>query len=393
VHNTTVALIELGAIFFGLGVLGRVAWKVGISPIPFYLLGGLAFGSGGLLPLAGIEEFASIGSEIGVILLLLLLGLEYSAAELVTGLRRSWLAGVVDLVLNAAPGVAVALILGWGPVGALVMAGVTYISSSGIVAKVLGDLGRLGNRETPVILSVLVFEDLAMAVYLPILTAVLAGASLLGGLKAIGISLLVVTLVLLLALRFGRYVSAIVDSPDPEVFLLRVLGAALLVAGVASQLQVSAAVGAFLLGIAISGSTAENATRMLEPLRDLFAAMFFVVFGLNTNPSTIPPVLAVALALAAVTTLTKVATGWWAAKRQGIARMGRARTGAALVARGEFSIVIAGLAVSAGAVDERLAALATAYVLIMAVLGPLAARFVEPLMRLALTLRRPATAT
>lgn len=389
--HTTVALIELGAIFFGLGTLGRLAWKIGISPIPFYLLGGLAFGSGGLVPLEGIEEFTSIASEIGVILLLLLLGLEYSAAELVTGLKKSWLAGLIDIVLNAAPGAAVALMLGWGPIGALAMAGVTYISSSGIIAKVLGDLGRIGNRETPVILSILVFEDLAMAVYLPILTAVLAGATLLGGLSAIGISLLVVTLVLLLALKFGRYVSAIVDSPDPEVFLLRVLGAALLVAGVASQLQVSAAVGAFLLGIAISGSTAENATRMLEPLRDLFAAMFFVVFGLNTNPSTIPPVLGVALALAVVTTVTKLLTGWWAAKRQGIARMGRARAGAALVARGEFSIVIAGLAVSAGAVDEQLAALATAYVLIMAVFGPLAARFVEPVARLAVR-RRPATA-
>ncbi len=391
-HTSAVALIELGAIFFGLGTLGRVAWKIGISPIPFYLLGGLAFGSGGLVPLEGIEEFASLASEIGVILLLLLLGLEYSAAELVTGLKRSWSAGLVDLVLNAAPGVAVALMLGWGPVGALAMAGVTYISSSGIIAKVLGDLGRLGNRETPVILSILVFEDLAMAIYLPILTAVLAGATLLGGLSAIGISLVVVTLVLLLALKFGRYVSAIVDSPDPEVFLLRVLGAALLVAGVASQLQVSAAVGAFLLGIAISGSTAENATRMLEPLRDLFAAMFFVVFGLNTVPSTIPPVLGAALGLALVTTITKIITGWWAAKRQGIARMGRARAGAALVARGEFSIVIAGLAVAAGAVDAQLAALATAYVLIMAILGPLTARFVEPMARLAVSRLRPATA-
>jgi CPA2 family monovalent cation:H+ antiporter-2 len=383
VHESSIALIELGAIFFGLGILGRLAWKIGISPIPLYLLGGLAFGSGGLVPLTGVGEFTSLAGEIGVILLLLLLGLEYSAAELVTGLRRSWLAGLVDLVLNATPGAIVALLLGWGPLGALAMAGVTYISSSGIVAKVLGDLGRLGNRETPVVLSILVFEDLAMAVYLPILTAVLAGATLLGGLTATGISLVAVTLVLVLALRFGRYVSAIVDSKSPEVFLLRVLGAALLVAGVAQQLQVSAAVGAFLLGIAISGSTAENAVRMLEPLRDLFAALFFVVFGLNTVPSTIPPVLGAAVLLALVTTATKVVTGWWAAKRQGIGRMGRARAGAALVARGEFSIVIAGLAVAAAAVDAQLAALTTAYVLVMAIIGPLAARFVEPAMRLA----------
>ena len=299
-QDTATSLIELGAVFFGLGILGRLAWKVGISPIPLYLVGGIAFGDGGLVPLHGIEAFTHLASEIGVVLLLLLLGLEYSAGELVTGLKRSWSAGLVDLVLNAAPGALVALLLGWGPMGALTMAGVTYISSSGIVAKVLGDLGRLGNRETPVVLSILVFEDLAMALYLPILTAVLGGVSLLGGLTAVGISLIVISVVLVVALKFGRYVSALVDSPDPEVFLLRLLGAALLVAGIASQLQVSAAVGSFLLGIAISGSTAQNATRMLEPLRDLFAAVFFVVFGLNTDPSEIPPVLGFALLLALV---------------------------------------------------------------------------------------------
>jgi monovalent cation:H+ antiporter-2, CPA2 family len=277
--------------------------------------------------------------------------------------------------------VAVALILGWGPTGALVMAGVTYISSSGIVAKVLSDLGRIGNRETPVVLSILVFEDLVMAVYLPILTAVLVGVSLLGGLSAVGVSVGVLAVVLLIALRYGRYVSMIVDSPDREVFLLKVLGLALLVAGFASAMQVSAAVGAFLLGIAISGSTAENATKLLEPLRDLFAAVFFVVFGLNTDPASIPPVLGWAIVLAVATSATKIATGWWAARRQGIRRLGRARAGAALVARGEFSIVIAGLAVSYAAVPAELAALATAYVLLMAVIGPIAARVVEPVAR------------
>ncbi|OZE10859.1 cation/H(+) antiporter [Rhodococcus sp. 05-2255-3B1] len=376
--ESALALTELGAVFFVLGLLARLAGRIGVSPIPFYLLGGLAFGNGGIVNLSGIDEFSEIASEIGVVLLLLLLGLEYTAAELVTGLRRSWMAGLVDIVLNFAPGALVAFLLGWGGVGALVMGGVTYISSSGIIAKVLTDLGRLGNRETPVVLSILVFEDLAMAIYLPILTAVLSGVSFLGGLEALGISLFVLTVVLVVALRYGNLVSAVLDSPDREVVLLKVLGSALLVAGIASELQVSAAVGAFLLGIAISGSTADNATRVLEPLRDLFAAMFFVVFGLATDPATIPPVLGWAVVLAVTTTATKVATGWWAAGRQGIGRPGRLRTGAALVARGEFSIVIAGLAVAAGAVEGELAALATAYVLLMAILGPIAARVVEP---------------
>lgn len=379
---TALSLIQLGVVFFALGFLGRLAGRIGMSPVPLYLLGGLAFGDGGFVNLVGIDGFTHLASEIGVILLLLMLGLEYTAKELVTGLKQSWMAGLLDLVLNMLPGVIVALILGWGPVGALVMAGITYSSSSGIIAKVLGDLGRLGNRETPVVLAVLVIEDLAMAAYLPILTAVLAGVSLAGGLTAVGISLFVITVVLLGAFRYGHLVSNVLDSPDRESFLLKLLGAALLVAGFASALQVSAAVGAFLLGIAISGGTAENATRVLEPLRDLFAAMFFVLFGLNTDPRSIPPVLGFALILAVVSAATKVATGWWAARRQGIALLGRARAGAALIARGEFSIVIAGLAVASGAVPPELAALATTYVLIMAVFGPIAARYVESLVRL-----------
>lgn len=375
----TLAILELGAVFFALGVLGRLASRIGMSPIPLYLLGGLAFGNGGLIKLADIGDFSMLAADIGVVLLLLLLGLEYSASELMVGLRKSWAGGVVDIVLNAAPGAILAFMLGWGPVGALVMAGITYSSSTGIIAKVLIDLGRLGNRETPVVLSILVFEDLAMAVYLPILTAVLGGVSLVGGMEAVGIALLAVSAVLVVALRYGRWVSMLVDSPDKETFLLKVLGAALLVAGAAQAMQVSAAVGAFLLGIAISGSTARNAVTVLEPLRDLFAAIFFVVFGLNTDSATIPPVIGWALALAAITTVTKVATGIFAAKRAGIARMGQLRAGTTLVARGEFSIVIAGLAVATGAVTDELAALATAYVLIMAVCGPIVARVGEPM--------------
>ncbi|MFQ6392574.1 cation:proton antiporter [Nocardia sp. KC 131] len=386
-EGTALSLIQLGAVFFGLGLLGRLAARIGMSPIPLYLIGGLVFGNGGFIALSNVDEFIHLASEIGVVLLLLLLGLEYSAPELVTGMRRSWQAGLLDIALNATPGVLVALALDWGLTGAIAMAGVTYISSSGIVAKVLNDLGRLGNRETPVILSILVFEDLVMAGYLPVLTAVLAGVGFLAGLKTLAIALIAVTVVLVVALRYGKYVSAVVASEDREIFLLKLLGAALLVAGFASAVQVSAAVGAFLLGIAISDSTAHNATKILEPLRDLFAAMFFVLFGLTTDPASIPPVLGWACLLAVVTTATKLATGWWAARQAGASRYGRARAGTALVAHGEFSIVIAGLAVAAGAVPNEFAAMATTYVLIMAVIGPIAARVVEPILNVSTRLR------
>jgi CPA2 family monovalent cation:H+ antiporter-2 len=169
------------------------------------------------------------------------------------------------------------------------------------------------------------------------------------------------------------------DEND-EVLLLRVLGLALLVAGIAAQLQVSAAVGAFLVGIALSGEVAESARLLLTPLRDLFAAVFFVFFGLHTDPSAIPPVALIAVALGVVSILTKIGTGWWAAKRAGVQTVGRFRAGGALIPRGEFNIVIAGLAVTAG-VEPDIGPLAAAYVTFLVITGPLLARYVEPAAR------------
>ncbi|GEC02418.1 potassium transporter [Streptomyces spinoverrucosus] len=390
-QSSAVFLIEFGAIILALGLLGRFAGRLRMSPIPLYLLAGLAFGEGGLLPLGASEEFVAVGAEIGVILLLLMLGLEYTAGDLVSNLRAHYPAGLVDAALNALPGAALALLLGWGPVAAVVLAGVTWISSSGVIAKILGDLGRLGNRETPIVLSILVLEDLSMAVYLPILTALLAGVGLVAGGITLAIALGAAAVVLVLAVRCGRHISRFVSSDDPEKLLLVVLGLTLLVAGLAQQVQVSAAVGAFLVGIALSGEVAEGAHSLLAPLRDLFAAVFFVFFGLSTDPASIPPVLVPALALAAVTALTKIATGYWAARRAGIAAKGRWRAGGTLVARGEFSIVIAGLAITAG-IEPSLGPLATAYVLILVLLGPLTARCTEPVAtRLARRRRRSAS--
>jgi CPA2 family monovalent cation:H+ antiporter-2 len=378
VHDTTRMLIELGLLVLGLGMVGRLAERLGLSPIPLYLLGGLAFGEGGLVPLHTVEGFIEVGAEIGVVLLLLMLGLEYTASELVESLRTQYPAGIVDFVLNTVPGAIAALLLGWGPVGAVALAGVTYISSSGVIAKVLTDLNRLGNRETPVVLGVLVMEDLTMAVYLPVLTTVLAGVGLASGSWTLALALGTAGIALYVALRHGRMISKAVSSDNPEMLLLVVLGLTLVVAGVAQRLQVSAAVGAFLVGIALSGEVATTTRRLLTPLRDLFAAVFFVFFGLSTVPSDIPPVLVPALLLAIVTAATKVYTGWYAAKRAGIGERGRLRAGGALVARGEFSIVIAGLAAGT---EPRIAALATAYVLILVILGPFTARYTEPAVR------------
>ena len=155
--------------------------------------------------------------------------------------------------------------------------------------------------------------------------------------------------------------------------MLRVLGVTMLVAAVTHSLGASAAVGAFLVGIAIPGGLAERARAILGPQRDLFAAIFFVAFGLTTDPRQLVSQLPLALGLAGVGILGKLATGWYAAGRDGVRRAGRLRAGFALAPRGEFSIVIAGLAVMARYREVGL--IATAYVLVLAVLGPVLAKF------------------
>jgi monovalent cation:H+ antiporter-2, CPA2 family len=375
--STSLLLLELGVIVLGLAILARLAGRIGFSPIPLYLVAGVAFGRGGLLPVVTAEGFIEVGAEIGVILLLLMLGLEYAAPELVETLRSGTPTALMDLALNFTPGLVAGLVLGWGAAGAVLLGGITYISSSGVVAKLLGDLGWIGNSETPTVLSLLVLEDLAMALYLPIVAVVLLGCGILTGAVTIVAALAVVVVLLVLAVRYGERLSELVFSRSDEALLLSILGATLLVAGIAERLQVSAAVGAFLVGMGLSGRAADRAHSLLSPLRDLFGAVFFVFFGLQIDPGTLPPAVPAAVVLAAVGFVSKMATGWWAAAGAGVGRRGRWRAGAALIARGEFSIAIAALGVGAGA-DPALAPLTATYVLILAVTGPLVARLVDP---------------
>jgi CPA2 family monovalent cation:H+ antiporter-2 len=376
VHTASV-LLELGGVIVGLAVLARVAGRLGIPTIPLYLTVGLAFGRGGILPLITTEDFVEVGAEIGLILLLFMLGLEYTARELLSTLRSQASTGVVDLVLNFPPGVIAGLLFGWPVLASILLGGVTYVSSSGIIAKLLQDFGRIGNRETPVILSVLVIEDLAMAIYLPIVAALLIGGSTFVGLTTALIAITGVIAVLALALRIDVGLSRMIFSHSDEALLLTILGITLLVAGVAELFQVSAAVAALLVGIILSGPAAEGARALLSPLRDLFAAIFFAFVGFSLDPAEIPPVLGIAVALAAVTAVTKFATGWWSAARNGVGHRGRARAGATLIARGEFSIAVAGLAVASD-VEPDVGPLAVSYVFLLAVVGPIAARLAEP---------------
>lgn len=369
----SVALLwELGAILTVLALLGTVARRFALSPIPLYLLVGLTLGNGGVLPVAAAGEFITTGAPIGVVLLLLTLGLEFSAAEFASSLRRHLPSAAVDALLNATPGALAGWLLGLDGVGIVALAGVTYVSSSGVIARLLEDLHRLGNRETPAVLSVLVLEDFAMAAYLPLFAVLASGGRWLHAVASMAAAVAALSVAFAASSRWGHHVGRLMAHPDSEQLLLRVLGITLIVAAVAESGHASAAVGAFLVGLTLTGGTADRARRVLGPLRDLFAAIFFLGVGMAVDPRQLMPLLPVAVALAAVTAATKVATGVFAARRDGVARRGQSRAGTALIARGEFSLIIIGLA---GSSIAGVAPLATSYVFVVAIAGPVLARF------------------
>ncbi|MBA4863230.1 cation:proton antiporter [Streptomyces sp. PSKA54] len=370
-HSPVTLLLELGLILTVLSVLGAVARRLTLSPVPLYLLAGLALGEGGIAPVPAAGEFVETGAAIGVVLLLLTLGLQFSLTEFTGSLRRHVPSALADLVLNAVPGAVTGWILGLDAIGILALAGATYVSSSGMVARLLADLRRLGNRETPAILSVLVMEDFAMAAYLPLLAVLASGGpwwqAVLGVAAAVGAMLAAFTA----SYRWGHHLGRLLSHPDAEQLMLRVLGLTLIVAALAELVHASAAVGAFLVGLSLTGETADRARAVLSPLRDLFSAIFFLAIGLSIRPDELVPLLPAALALSAVTAATKLVTGQYAARRDQVGPRGQMRAGTVLVMRGEFSIVIIGLV---GTMHDALAPLVITYVFVLAIAGPLLTR-------------------
>ncbi len=373
-HDTPTILIEVGGAVLGLAILGRIASKAGFSAIPLYLIAGLAFGNGGLAPLELSASFISVGAEIGVLLLLFMLGLEYTGEQLKDSLQRGLPSGIIDFILNFPPGLIAGLLLGWQTLPAILLGGVTYISSSGIIAKLLAELDRMKHPATQTVLSILVLEDLAMAIYLPLVAVLLAGGDAQKIWLSIVIAIATVSVVLVVAVRYGNQISEFASHESDEIILLTTFGAVLLVGGLAQRLQISAAIGAFLVGIALSGPLAHRSQQLVAPLRDLFAAVFFFFFGLQIDPHALVPVLPLALALGVITALTKIPTGYWAARRSRLDRRISLGAGLQLIARGEFSIVIAGLGTQ---LEPRLGTLSAAYVLVLALAAPILARLIK----------------
>ena len=183
--ETATTLAEIGALLLGLGVIAFISAKIKFSVVPIYLLIGMIVGQGGLGLIGLSQDFLDLGAQIGAILLLLLLGLEHSASDLAKAFRERKSAGFFDLAVNFLPGALLALVLGWGPIAALAMGGISYVSSSGITSELIRETGWRRSELSKRIVAVLVFEDLALAPYLPLLTSLVLGLSAIAGLVSV----------------------------------------------------------------------------------------------------------------------------------------------------------------------------------------------------------------
>ncbi len=371
--ENSMLLAEIGAALLVLGIVAFIANKLKFSVVPLYLLIGLAIGEGGVVPLSLSEEFLNTGAQIGAIMLLLLLGLEYSAYDLAKAFQDRKSAGLIDFVANATPGFVLGWLLGWGLGGALALAGITYVSSSGIAAQLIKEMGWRRSEVSKRAIGVLVFEDLALAPYLPLLTSIVLGVSAVSGIISVSLALAITGLVILVSFRGTAKWSKILDPNEPGGLLLTVFGAALLAAGLADLVGFSGVVAAFLIGLLLTGEVAETARARLSPIRDIFSAIFFLFFGITTDPADLPAVLPLALLLTALGIAGKYLVGWWVTRDLSDPMSAWRATGF-LIARGEFSMVIAALAAPI-VLGIQLQALTLAYVIMTAFAASVVLRF------------------
>ncbi|MXV62233.1 cation:proton antiporter [Natronorubrum sp. JWXQ-INN-674] len=395
-------LLDVGILFAAVAFAGLIANRIGQSVIPFYILAGVIFNPyvlGSLPDIVGADvsllgydvlaelsaialtetDFIHIGAEIGIVMLLFFLGLEFNLDRLIAAKEKIGKAGTVDLVINFGIG----LVIGWVLFGAFLpaflTAGIVYISSSAIITKSLIDLGWIANDESDPMLGTLVYEDLFIAIYLAVASAlVLGGGDVSEAMGQIGIAMGFI-LALLLLVYFGTaFFQRSLETHSHEFTVLRALGITILIAGAALSLEVSEAVAAFFVGMAFSstGHVHELET-LLESVRDTFAAVFFFWIGLLTNPAVFADAFVLgAIALAVLLTApSKLVSGYLGGQIYGLDERRSVRVGLGMTTRGEFSLIIASIAIAGAgigltdAVAQDIYAFAVGYVLFMSILG------------------------
>jgi CPA2 family monovalent cation:H+ antiporter-2 len=368
-------LVALGASLLAAGLLARVGRRIGLPTIPLFMVAGLLFGPNtpGIQLVDHPSDFALLAT-LGLILLLFYLGLEFSIGELTSGGRSLAAAGAIYLGLNIAAGLAFGFTLGWGTREALVLAGAVGISSSAIVTKILVEMHRLTNRETRLILGIVVVEDLFLAVYLAALQPVLdesssAGDAVVSFAKAFGFLVIVA-----LIARYGAsVVGRVIGAEQDELLTVCFVGLAVLVAGIAEEVHVSDAIGAFMAGLVLAEtSIAPRVRNLVLPLRDTFAALFFFTFGLTVDPGDVWSVAGPIAIAVVMTVLVNFLAAIVVARHSGLGRVPTTNLATTILARGEFSLIIAALGAEAG-LDARVVPFVAGYVLVLALASPILA--------------------
>lgn len=368
-------LIGLGAVVLVAGLLARAGRRAGLPTIPFYMLAGILLGPSTPGPvLIEHPDDISVLAALGLVLLLFHLGVEFPAEQVFGGGGRLFAAAGFYIALNVTSGLILGFTLGWGTREAFVVAGAVGISSSAIATKMLIELHRLTNAETPVILGIIVLEDLFLALYLALLSPVLAGSESTGEFV---VDLLVsfgFLAVLFVVARYGAAaIGALIGSRENELLAILMVGLVVLVAGASEEFGVSDAIGALMIGLVISRTAVkERAESVVLPLRDVFAAVFFIAFGLSIDVAGLGAVAGAVAVAIAITFVANVAAGMVTARLFGFNQRAAVNIGLTVLGRGEFSLILATLAVTAG-LDERIGPFVALYVLVLAVLAPILA--------------------
>jgi CPA2 family monovalent cation:H+ antiporter-2 len=384
-------LLFLGVLFVIAYVLGRLGKIIGLPAIPIYMLVGFVASPHFPwfpidVPSADVELIAIFG----LIFLLFNLGLEFDQDEFFGNARSLLISGGTRIAINFGVGLAFGFWVGWGAREALIIAGMTATSSSAIVTKLLIELRRLANRETPVILGITVVEDVTIAVYLAIVSVVLGkGTDPWGIALQLAISFTFLIVMFAIARWGGRFVSRLIQTKDDELFTILFFGLAVAFGGIGELLGVSDAIGAFLIGLVLGATRYRDRIEQLAlPMRDVFAAFFFLNFGLALDSSAFGDVL-VPVAVAVVMTLVLgFGGGQLIAWQNKLTPAEGVNISSILQNRGEFALILATLATAAG-LDPRLTPFAGLYVLTMSIIGPVLAVNSERMGRLLFGRRRP----
>ncbi|KZE73631.1 cation:proton antiporter [Paenibacillus elgii] len=372
-------VLEIGLAICLIAAAGWLSTKLRFSVVPFYILIGMAVGPHA--PKFGAFDFRFIDSapliefmgRLGVLFLLFYLGLEFSVGRLIKSGRSIAVGGTIYIAINFTLGLLFGWLSGFPLNETLVIAGITTISSSAIVAKVLVDLKRTANAETEMILGIIMFEDVFLAVYISILSGLLlSGATSVGGIILSALLSLGFMLVFLIAGRKAvPWLNRFLNIRSNEVFLLFVFGLLTVVAGFSETIHVAEAIGALLVGLVLAETEHRHRIeKLILPFRDFFGALFFFSFGLTIDPLTLGGAVWLSLGAVLLTLAGNYVAGMLAGRSAGLSPKASSNIGLTIVSRGEFSIIMANLG-KAGGLMTVLQPFAALYVLILAILGPL----------------------